>query len=43
MDLFLASHGYIIASVDCRGTGARGIDLMQEIYLNLGLTEAQVS
>ncbi|NCO54340.1 MAG: S9 family peptidase [Bacteroidetes bacterium] len=35
----LASKGYIIVSVDNRGTGARGADFKKITYLNLGKVE----
>ena len=36
----LASEGYIVASVDNRGTGARGRDFKTSTYLNLGINES---
>ncbi len=36
----LANEGYIIASVDNRGTGARGRDFKTMTYLNLGINES---
>lgn len=36
---FLADQGYIIVSVDNRGTGARGRDFEQQVYLKLGQYE----
>lgn len=36
----LAEQGYIIASVDGRGTGARGEAFRKQTYLNLGLIES---
>ncbi len=36
----LAQEGYIIASVDGRGTGARGEAFRKQTYLNLGITES---
>jgi dipeptidyl-peptidase-4 len=36
----LANDGYLIASVDNRGTGARGRDFKKMTYLNLGKYEA---
>jgi dipeptidyl-peptidase-4 len=35
----LAQHGYIVASVDNRGTGARGADFKKITYKNLGQWE----
>jgi dipeptidyl-peptidase-4 len=37
---FLASQGYLIASIDNRGTGARGRDFKKQTYLRLGELEA---
>lgn len=37
----LAQKGYIVASVDNRGTGARGRDFMKVIYGQLGVIETQ--
>lgn len=37
----LAQKGYIVASVDNRGTGARGRDFMKIIYGQLGVVETQ--
>ncbi len=36
----LASDGYVVMSVDNRGTGARGRDFKKQTYLNLGKLEA---
>jgi dipeptidyl-peptidase 4 len=36
----LAQRGYIVVSVDNRGTGGRGRDFMKQTYLNLGTREA---
>ncbi|HEX9935475.1 MAG TPA: alpha/beta fold hydrolase [Longimicrobium sp.] len=36
----LAQQGYIVVSVDNRGTGARGRDFKKQVYLNLGAMEA---
>ena len=36
----LAEQGYIIASVDGRGTGARGEAFRKQTYLNLGIIES---
>lgn len=36
----LAQRGYIVVSVDNRGTGARGRDFRTSTYLNLGAVEA---
>eukprot|EP01125_Pyxidicula_operculata_P003584 TRINITY_DN1468_c0_g1_i1.p1 TRINITY_DN1468_c0_g1~~TRINITY_DN1468_c0_g1_i1.p1 ORF type:complete len:769 (+),score=143.61 TRINITY_DN1468_c0_g1_i1:58-2364(+) len=39
---YVASNlGIYVVSVDPRGTGARGIDFMQQTYLNLGKLEAE--
>jgi dipeptidyl-peptidase-4 len=35
----LAQHGYIVVSVDNRGTGGRGAAFKHAVYLNLGRTE----
>lgn len=37
----LAQKGYIVASVDNRGTGARGAEFRQQTYANLGKLEVQ--
>src|SRR5690606_2345811 len=37
----LAQKGYLIVSVDNRGTGARGADFKKSTYANLGKLEAQ--
>ena len=37
----LAQRGYIVVSVDNRGTGARGARFKQATYMNLGVKEAQ--
>ncbi len=37
----LAEHGYIIASVDNRGTGARGNEFKKTVYLRLGQLEVE--
>ncbi len=37
----LAQQGYIVASVDNRGTGARGAEFKKCTYLNLGKIESQ--
>jgi dipeptidyl-peptidase-4 len=36
----LAQQGYIVVSVDNRGTGGRGRDFKKQVYLNLGVREA---
>lgn len=36
----LAQQGYIVVSIDNRGTGARGRDFKKQTYLNLGTMEA---
>ncbi len=38
---FLAQKGYIVASIDNRGTGGRGKDFRQVTYTNLGKYEVQ--
>lgn len=38
---YLAHRGYVVVSVDNRGTGARGADFMHSVYLNLGARESQ--
>ena len=38
---YLANQGYIIVSVDNRGTGARGRDFEQQTYLKLGQYETE--
>lgn len=35
--IYLASNGYVVGSVDGRGTGYRGDDFMKQIYLDMGL------
>lgn len=37
---YLVSQGYIVASVDGRGTGARGEDFRKSTYMNLGIQES---
>jgi len=39
--IYLASHGYVVASVDGRGTGYRGDKFMKQIYLNMGIMAAE--
>ncbi len=36
----LAQQGYLVASVDNRGTGGRGVDFKKQIYLKLGQYES---
>ncbi|MDD2474299.1 MAG: S9 family peptidase [Dysgonamonadaceae bacterium] len=36
----LAQQGFVVASVDGRGTGARGEEFRKQTYLNLGITES---
>lgn len=36
----LADEGFVIASVDGRGTGARGVEFRKQVYLNLGIKES---
>jgi dipeptidyl-peptidase-4 len=38
---YLAQHGYIVACVDNRGTGARGEEFQKMTYLHLGKIEVQ--
>ncbi len=38
---YLANQGYLVVSVDNRGTGARGRDFEQQTYLQLGKYEIQ--
>ena len=37
---FLVQQGYIVVSVDGRGTGARGQDFRKSTYMNLGVKES---
>ncbi len=37
---YLAQHGYIVVSVDCRGTDARGSAFRKQTYCNLGDKES---
>lgn len=37
----LANEGYIIVSVDCRGSGARGSEFQKQTYKQLGVKEAE--
>jgi len=39
-DEFLASSDIIVASIDPRGTGNRGLDFMFQVYRQLGIVEA---
>ncbi|KAF0979476.1 hypothetical protein FDP41_001819 [Naegleria fowleri] len=39
--LYLASIGFIVATVDGRGTGYRGVNFMTQTYLNLGYYEVK--
>lgn len=38
---FFAMHGYVIACLDTRGTGAQGKEFMKTVYLNLGKCETE--
>tara|TARA_B100000674_G_scaffold495396_2_gene522711 strand:- start:348 stop:1058 length:711 start_codon:yes stop_codon:yes gene_type:complete len=38
---YLTNQGYIVVSVDNRGTGARGSDFMKQTYKQLGVYETQ--
>ncbi len=40
-DAYLCSLGFIVVSVDGRGTGYRGVDFEKCTYLNLGVLEAK--
>ncbi len=39
-DAYMASKGYIVACVDGRGTGGRGVEFEKCTYLNLGVKES---
>lgn len=39
-EVFLTNHDYIVASVDGRGTGARGEEFRKCTYMNLGIKES---
>jgi dipeptidyl-peptidase-4 len=39
LDAWLASQGYMVASIDGRGTGRRGLQFLQQTYRQLGLLE----
>jgi len=39
--LYLASEGYIVASIDGRGTGFRGETFMKQIYMKMGVMETE--
>jgi len=39
--LYLASEGYIVCSVDGRGTGFRGESFMKQIYMKMGVMETE--
>ena len=36
----LAKQGFVVVSVDGRGTGARGVEFRKQTYLNLGIIES---
>lgn len=40
LENFLLNHGYIVACVDGRGTGRRGADFKKQIYMKMGVMEA---
>jgi len=40
-DAYMVGQGYIYASIDGRGTGARGLNWLWSNYLRLGVNEAQ--
>jgi len=39
LDAWLCSQGYVMGSIDGRGTGGRGLTFMQQTYRQLGLLE----
>ena len=39
-DVYLASQGYVVVTIDGRGTGARGEEFRKCTYLNLGIIES---
>jgi len=39
LDAWLAAQGYVVASIDARGTGRRGLSFLQQTYRQLGLLE----
>lgn len=39
LDAWLASQGYVVAAIDGRGTGRRGLSFLQATYRQLGLVE----
>jgi dipeptidyl-peptidase-4 len=39
LDAWLAAQGYVVASIDARGTGRRGLQFKQQTYRQLGLLE----
>ena len=40
-DEYLATQGFVVASVDGRGTGARSVSFEQSTYLKLGVLETE--
>lgn len=40
-EYYLATQGYVIASIDGRGTGARGTEFRKSTYLQLGVLETK--
>jgi len=39
LDAYLSTEGYVVASIDGRGTGRRGLSFLQQTYRQLGLLE----
>jgi len=40
LDAFLCAQGYVVAAIDGRGTGNRGLSFLQATYRQLGLVES---
>jgi dipeptidyl-peptidase-4 len=40
-EYYLAENGYIVAAVDGRGTGARGVEFRNSTYMQLGILETK--